>query len=159
MESLLQFLMIFTLYFAHFSVVFWVFYMFMRVILRAIYTVNPSTSAFYVFIRRVFFLHSVILRLTRYKRLFAIFLLIPQVLLHRKDYSFPKELTSSGRLRIGYVSSDFCNHPTSHLMQSIPGQHNTDRVEVQQLRSKIWPRIDFFLSKQFLTIKKSCFSP
>merc|ERR1719423_563658 len=53
-----------------------------------------------------------------------------KVLLHRKDYSYPKELTSTGRLRIGYVSSDFCNHPTSHLMQSIPGQHNTDRVEI-----------------------------
>ncbi|EGT53159.1 CBN-OGT-1 protein [Caenorhabditis brenneri] len=34
------------------------------------------------------------------------------------------------RLRIGYVSSDFGNHPTSHLMQSIPGMHNRDRVEV-----------------------------
>lgn len=34
------------------------------------------------------------------------------------------------RLRIGYVSSDFGNHPTSHLMQSIPGMHNRDRVEI-----------------------------
>lgn len=34
------------------------------------------------------------------------------------------------RLRIGYVSSDFGNHPTSHLMQSIPGLHNRSKVEV-----------------------------
>ncbi|ULU01181.1 hypothetical protein L3Y34_001504 [Caenorhabditis briggsae] len=34
------------------------------------------------------------------------------------------------RLKIGYVSSDFGNHPTSHLMQSIPGMHNRERVEV-----------------------------
>ncbi|KAJ8737821.1 hypothetical protein PYW08_000416 [Mythimna loreyi] len=35
-----------------------------------------------------------------------------------------------GRLRIGYVSSDFGNHPTSHLMQSIPGLHNHSKVEI-----------------------------
>ena len=29
-----------------------------------------------------------------------------------------------------YVSSDFGNHPTSHLMQSIPGMHDRSRVEV-----------------------------
>lgn len=34
------------------------------------------------------------------------------------------------RIRIGYVSSDFGNHPTSHLMQSVPGMHNRDRVEI-----------------------------
>ena len=34
------------------------------------------------------------------------------------------------RLRIGYVSSDFGNHPTAHLMQSIPGMHDRSRVEV-----------------------------
>ncbi|VDK52763.1 unnamed protein product [Anisakis simplex] len=32
--------------------------------------------------------------------------------------------------KIGYVSSDFGNHPTSHLMQSIPGMHNRENVEV-----------------------------
>lgn len=31
---------------------------------------------------------------------------------------------------MGYVSSDFCNHPTSHLMQSIPGFHRRQRVEI-----------------------------
>lgn len=35
-----------------------------------------------------------------------------------------------GRLRIGYVSSDFGNHPTSHLMQSIPGLHDRSKVEI-----------------------------
>ncbi|KAL0902296.1 hypothetical protein ABMA27_000199 [Loxostege sticticalis] len=34
------------------------------------------------------------------------------------------------RLRVGYVSSDFGNHPTSHLMQSIPGLHDRLKVEV-----------------------------
>ncbi|CAJ0942501.1 unnamed protein product, partial [Mesorhabditis belari] len=39
-------------------------------------------------------------------------------------------LRAGERLRIGYVSSDFGNHPTSHLMQSIPGMHDKSRVEV-----------------------------
>ncbi|KAM1223165.1 hypothetical protein TB2_010465 [Malus domestica] len=34
------------------------------------------------------------------------------------------------RLRIGYVSSDFGNHPLSHLMGSVFGMHNKDNVEV-----------------------------
>uniref|UniRef100_A0A182PJX4 protein O-GlcNAc transferase n=1 Tax=Anopheles epiroticus TaxID=199890 RepID=A0A182PJX4_9DIPT len=48
--------------------------------------------------------------------------------LHKPPYKFGRELT--GRLRIGYVSSDFGNHPTSHLMQSIPGLHDRNRVEI-----------------------------
>ena len=36
----------------------------------------------------------------------------------------------TGRLRIGYVSSDFGNHPTSHLMQSVPGMHDRSKVEI-----------------------------
>ncbi|XP_065668956.1 UDP-N-acetylglucosamine--peptide N-acetylglucosaminyltransferase 110 kDa subunit isoform X1 [Hydra vulgaris] len=52
-------------------------------------------------------------------------------LLHKKPYSYPKDLKlSNGRLRVAYVSSDFCNHPTSHLMQSVPGFHNRSNVEV-----------------------------
>ncbi|KAL3931678.1 MAG: hypothetical protein SGPRY_001020 [Prymnesium sp.] len=35
-----------------------------------------------------------------------------------------------GRLRVGYVSSDFCNHPLGHLMQSVFGMHDTSLVEV-----------------------------
>ncbi|VVC87765.1 unnamed protein product [Leptidea sinapis] len=48
--------------------------------------------------------------------------------LHKPPYKFPREL--QGRLRIGYVSSDFGNHPTSHLMQSVPGLHDRSKVEV-----------------------------
>ncbi|KAK4585603.1 hypothetical protein RGQ29_023025 [Quercus rubra] len=36
----------------------------------------------------------------------------------------------NGRLRVGYVSSDFGNHPLSHLMGSIFGMHDTENVEV-----------------------------
>ncbi|XP_078156327.1 tetratricopeptide repeat (TPR)-like superfamily protein [Carex rostrata] len=35
-----------------------------------------------------------------------------------------------GRLRVGYVSSDFGNHPLSHLMGSVFGLHNRDNIEV-----------------------------
>lgn len=50
--------------------------------------------------------------------------------LHKPPYRFSPSLSSDGRLRIGYVSSDFGNHPTSHLMQSIPGVHQRARVEI-----------------------------
>lgn len=48
--------------------------------------------------------------------------------LHKPPFKFSREL--QGRLRIGYVSSDFGNHPTSHLMQSIPGLHDRTKIEV-----------------------------
>lgn len=48
--------------------------------------------------------------------------------LHKFPYKFIPEC--KGRLRIGYVSSDFGNHPTSHLMQSVPGMHDKIQVEV-----------------------------
>ncbi|RVE46689.1 hypothetical protein evm_008652 [Chilo suppressalis] len=47
---------------------------------------------------------------------------------HRVIFEHSKILTK--RLRIGYVSSDFGNHPTSHLMQSIPGLHDRTKVEI-----------------------------
>lgn len=50
-------------------------------------------------------------------------------MLHKPPYKYPKEL-SGNRLRIGYVSSDFGNHPTAHLMQSIPGLHDKTTAEV-----------------------------
>lgn len=37
------------------------------------------------------------------------------------------------RLRIGYVSSDFGNHPLSHLMASVFGLHDRSRIEVNAL--------------------------
>lgn len=48
--------------------------------------------------------------------------------LHKPAYKFLREF--QGRLKIGYVSSDFGNHPTSHLMQSVPGLHDRSKVEV-----------------------------
>ena len=51
--------------------------------------------------------------------------------LQKGPYQYPKDMSASGgRLRIGYLSSDFCNHPTSHLMQSVPGLHDRAHVEV-----------------------------
>ncbi|KQS71055.1 UDP-N-acetylglucosamine--peptide N-acetylglucosaminyltransferase 110 kDa subunit isoform X1 [Drosophila erecta] len=50
--------------------------------------------------------------------------------LHKKPYNFLKKLPTKGRLRIGYLSSDFGNHPTSHLMQSVPGLHDRSKVEI-----------------------------
>ena len=50
--------------------------------------------------------------------------------LHKPPFEFPRGLKPGERLRIGYVSSDFGNHPTSHLMQSIPGMHDRSRVEI-----------------------------
>src|SRR5690606_27521247 len=34
------------------------------------------------------------------------------------------------RIRIGYVSSDFGNHPVSHLMHSVFGLHDASKFEV-----------------------------
>ncbi|OAD60022.1 hypothetical protein WN48_06184 [Eufriesea mexicana] len=48
--------------------------------------------------------------------------------LHKQPYKYPREI--GARLKIGYVSSDFGNHPTSHLMQSIPGLHDRQNVEI-----------------------------
>jgi len=50
--------------------------------------------------------------------------------LHKPLYKYIKDFAPGNRLRIGYVSSDFGNHPTSHLMQSIPGLHNKSKVEI-----------------------------
>ncbi|CAL8078413.1 unnamed protein product [Orchesella dallaii] len=50
-------------------------------------------------------------------------------ILHKQPYMYPRSI-GKGRLRIGYVSSDFGDHPTSHLMQSVPGYHRRDCVEV-----------------------------
>uniref|UniRef100_A0A2A4JLS9 protein O-GlcNAc transferase n=1 Tax=Heliothis virescens TaxID=7102 RepID=A0A2A4JLS9_HELVI len=44
--------------------------------------------------------------------------------------TFPHNKERKGRLRVGYVSSDFGNHPTSHLMQSIPGLHDRQKFEI-----------------------------
>lgn len=36
-----------------------------------------------------------------------------------------------------YVSSDFGNHPLSHLMGSVFGMHNREHVEVRMIRTKL----------------------
>ncbi|KAJ6175436.1 hypothetical protein N7485_002350 [Penicillium canescens] len=41
---------------------------------------------------------------------------------------FPPPSPPSPYLRVGYVSSDFNNHPLAHLMQSVFGLHNPSRV-------------------------------
>ena len=48
--------------------------------------------------------------------------------LHKPPYQF--KFNNVEKLKIGYVSSDFGNHPTSHLMQSVPGLHNRDKFEI-----------------------------
>lgn len=52
------------------------------------------------------------------------------LVLHKPPYKFTREVPNGERIRIGYVSSDFGNHPTSHLMQSIPGLHDRSQVEI-----------------------------
>ena len=42
----------------------------------------------------------------------------------------PHPVPPGDRLRVGYVSSDFGNHPLSHLMNSVFGLHNKSRLEV-----------------------------
>ncbi|SZF01593.1 unnamed protein product [Blumeria hordei] len=42
---------------------------------------------------------------------------------------FPPPQPPALHLNIGYVSSDFNNHPLAHLMQSVFGMHNTSRVK------------------------------
>ncbi|EDQ87082.1 uncharacterized protein MONBRDRAFT_27585 [Monosiga brevicollis MX1] len=49
---------------------------------------------------------------------------------NKPAYDHSRLLPLSGRLRVGYVSSDFKDHPTSHLMQSIPGYHNREQFEI-----------------------------
>ena len=41
-----------------------------------------------------------------------------------------QESASIDRLRVGYVSSDFVNHPLAHLMGSVFGLHDRTRIEV-----------------------------
>ncbi|KAK6441291.1 hypothetical protein LTR95_002484 [Oleoguttula sp. CCFEE 5521] len=42
---------------------------------------------------------------------------------------YPPPFPPAPQLRVGYVSSDFNNHPLAHLMQSVFGMHNRKRVE------------------------------
>ena len=42
---------------------------------------------------------------------------------------YPPPKPPNPHLRVGYLSSDFNNHPLAHLMQSVFGMHNERRVE------------------------------
>jgi hypothetical protein len=44
--------------------------------------------------------------------------------------SVPRAPAPPRRIRVGYVSGDFGNHPLSHLMQSVFGLHDRSRFEV-----------------------------
>ncbi|KAI8377621.1 glycosyl transferase family 41-domain-containing protein [Radiomyces spectabilis] len=46
------------------------------------------------------------------------------------SHVYPPPPPPSPRLKIGYISSDFNNHPLSHLMQSVFGFHDRERCEV-----------------------------
>lgn len=74
-------------------------------------------------------------------------------ILHKPPYSFVREKVP--KLKIGYVSSDFGNHPTSHLMQSVPGMHDRKLFEIYcyalspddgtTFRSKVEQESDHFI--------------
>lgn len=51
---------------------------------------------------------------------------------HTREFSLPEPAIQPphDRLRIGYVSADFINHPTAHLMQSMVALHNREHFEV-----------------------------
>jgi predicted O-linked N-acetylglucosamine transferase (SPINDLY family) len=44
--------------------------------------------------------------------------------------SHPSTRTRSGRLRVGYLSADFCDHAISHLIQGLFGRHDRERFEI-----------------------------
>lgn len=44
--------------------------------------------------------------------------------------SRPRGAGAPGRIRVGYLSSDFCNHATMHLMAGLLESHDRDRFEI-----------------------------
>lgn len=46
------------------------------------------------------------------------------------DYGYQKSLTPNGHIRVGYVSSDFGEHSTSQMMQSVLKLHDRNKIEV-----------------------------
>lgn len=47
-----------------------------------------------------------------------------------RTYEFPVSLTLDRCIHVGYVSSNFGNHPLTQLMQSIPNLHNRNKIKV-----------------------------
>lgn len=74
--------------------------------------------------------------------------------LNKPSYNFNQESTSN-RLRIGYVTSEFAHSSGAHLMQSIPGMHDRNRFEIfcyalnpddeSEFRKKIAKESDHFV--------------
>lgn len=70
----------------------------------------------------------------------------------------------SAILKIGYVSSDFVNHPLAHLMQSVFGFHDRKKFKIygyslspddnSSFRKKIQKTCDIFLDVSSWTVKK-----
>lgn len=46
------------------------------------------------------------------------------------DYVYQMSLTSNEHIRVGYVSSDFGEHSTLQIMQSVPKFHDRNKIEV-----------------------------
>ena len=46
------------------------------------------------------------------------------------DFAQPDPPARTGRLRVGYLSGDFYDHPISHLLQGFFGRHDRERFEV-----------------------------
>lgn len=46
------------------------------------------------------------------------------------DFSFENRRREKSRLTVGYLSWDYHNHPTAHLMRSLFGLHDRDRLRV-----------------------------
>lgn len=57
-------------------------------------------------------------------------LLVDREKLLRYPYPYPLPPDPSPKIKIGYVSSDFNNHPLAHLMQSVFGFHDRSKFEV-----------------------------
>jgi len=46
------------------------------------------------------------------------------------EVAHPNTRTRTGRLRVGYLSADFCDHPISHLIHGFFGRHDRERFEI-----------------------------
>ncbi|TPX71046.1 hypothetical protein SpCBS45565_g01190 [Spizellomyces sp. 'palustris'] len=79
-------------------------------------------------------------------------------------YPYPPPPPPSPHIRVGYLSSDFNNHPLAHLMQSVFGLHDRTRFRVycyslsptdnSPYRAKIEREADVFLDVSSWSIKE-----
>eukprot|EP01029_Cantina_marsupialis_P031244 TRINITY_DN8906_c0_g1_i1.p1 TRINITY_DN8906_c0_g1~~TRINITY_DN8906_c0_g1_i1.p1 ORF type:complete len:1095 (+),score=304.88 TRINITY_DN8906_c0_g1_i1:527-3811(+) len=79
----------------------------------------------------------------------------------------PKVINTKGRrLRLGYLSSDFGNHPLAHLMQNVFVSHNRDSFEVfcyalspddgSEYRKRISSNVEHFVDIHHLNHIQAC---